>query len=266
MKKACIILFLLIGIVRVNANNYDFEVDGMYYNILSIPDQTVEVTYFCRGDWPNERQPSNYSGDIVVPPTVTFKGKEYKVVSIGKYAFSYSPITSIKFPPSVRTINYSAFSGVVMKKFVIPSTIVRIDSAPNVLDELIIEDSDIPFSAPLDNEETWGQDKKWKYVYVGRVLTSTRIADGITTVKLGEKLTDNCIEWIIRSATLNNFEGTEFDAVRATFILTQKEPPVLKKEFGKHSYMNIVIRVPKASLSKYQAAPIWCNFFNIEGY
>ena len=266
MRRICILMFLLLGIIAVKASNYDFEVDGMYYNVLSIPDRTVEVTYFCRGNWPNERQPSNYSGDIVVPSTVTFNGKEYKVVSIGESAFSHSPITSIEIPPSVRTINRNAFYGVVMKKFVVPSTIVRIDSAPGVLDELIIEDSDIPFSAPLDNEGTWRQDKKWKYVYVGRVLTSERIVDGITTVKLGEKLTDHCIEWIIRSATLNDFEGTEFDAVRATFILTQKEPPVLKKGFGKYSYMNIIIRVPKASLSKYQEAPIWCNFFNLQGY
>lgn len=37
---AAIILF-----AGINANAYDFKVDGLYYNILSESDRTVEVTY-----------------------------------------------------------------------------------------------------------------------------------------------------------------------------------------------------------------------------
>ena len=47
MKRICILMFLLIGIVTGRA--YDFKVDGFYYNIVSISDRTVEVTHSNNG-------------------------------------------------------------------------------------------------------------------------------------------------------------------------------------------------------------------------
>ena len=43
---------------------YDFEVDGIRYNILSATDLTVEVT----------ASNTEYSGDIVIPATVAHEG------------------------------------------------------------------------------------------------------------------------------------------------------------------------------------------------
>lgn len=43
MKKNTLIIILMVNIFNVMA--YDFEVDGIFYNIISEEDKTVEVTY-----------------------------------------------------------------------------------------------------------------------------------------------------------------------------------------------------------------------------
>ena len=83
---------------------YDFEADGIYYNILSLDDKTVAVTYesFSGGD---------YSGDVVIPATVTHNGTEYRVTTIDDYAFyKCTGLTEITIPNSVTSIGYEAFS------------------------------------------------------------------------------------------------------------------------------------------------------------
>ena len=79
---------------------YDIEVDGIYYNITSLTDLTVEVT---SGD-------NEYSGDIVIPSTITYKSKTLTVTSIGHSAFeSCYNLTSVEIPNSVTHIASWAF-------------------------------------------------------------------------------------------------------------------------------------------------------------
>ena len=85
----------------VMANAYDFEVDGIYYNILSSTDLTAEVTF---GD-------TKYTGDVIIPSTITHEGKVYCVTSVGLSAFSYSSsLTSITIPNNVKSIGDNAFN------------------------------------------------------------------------------------------------------------------------------------------------------------
>ena len=95
-----ILLVMAVGTTGVYA--YDFEKDGIYYNILSSEDRTVEVTYrYDSGD--------SYSGDIVIPQRVINDGKTYSVTTIGEDAFYYCDnLTSISMP-SVTTIGNNAF-------------------------------------------------------------------------------------------------------------------------------------------------------------
>lgn len=81
------------GIFPVSA--YDFQVDGIYYNFNG-----AEVTVTN----------GSYSGDVVIPESVTYEGKTYSVTSIGDDAFSYcSGLTSITLPESVTSIGDDAF-------------------------------------------------------------------------------------------------------------------------------------------------------------
>ena len=103
-------LLMLAAVLSVSANAlaYDFEVDGIYYNILSVQGKTVEVTYkeYSNGTY------SDYSGGVVIPEQVQYNEELYRVTSIGYSAFSgCSSLASVTIPESVTSIGNSAFSG-----------------------------------------------------------------------------------------------------------------------------------------------------------
>ena len=91
---------MLLTLVAVTASAQDFEVDGIYYNILSEDERTVEVT----------ESPDYYAGDIYIPGKVTYDGRTYQVIAIGDNAFDFcDDLTSVEMP-SVTTIGGGAFS------------------------------------------------------------------------------------------------------------------------------------------------------------
>ena len=84
---------------------YDFYTDGIYYNILSSDDKTVEVTnkYLSGGNY--------YSGDVTIPETVSYNGTVYSVTAIGRSAFyKCEGLTSITIPNGVTTIGTYTFA------------------------------------------------------------------------------------------------------------------------------------------------------------
>lgn len=84
------------------AADYDFEVDGLYYNVVSTSDLTCSVTY---GD-------SKYTGDVVIPEEVTYGNRTFSVTQIGGSAFQYcTSLTSVTIPNSVTEIGGNAFEG-----------------------------------------------------------------------------------------------------------------------------------------------------------
>lgn len=90
------------------ANAYDFEVDGIYYNILSSTDRTVEVTYKDL----SQNRDNYYSGEIVIPDKVTYSGTGFTVTAVGEKAFYYSTeLTGVRIPNSVVIIGGDAFEG-----------------------------------------------------------------------------------------------------------------------------------------------------------
>ena len=88
---------------------HDFEVGGIYYNILSETDKTIEVTF--KGSSYSEYS-NEYSDNVVVPTSVIFNGFTYSVTSIGEIAFyNCSKIKNIEIPSSITTIGSFAFRG-----------------------------------------------------------------------------------------------------------------------------------------------------------
>lgn len=86
---------------------YDFEVDGIYYNITDATAKTVEVTY--KGS--SSESYNEYSGTVTIPSSVTYSGTTYSVTQIGFAAFAHcSELTSVTIPNSVSTISVSAFN------------------------------------------------------------------------------------------------------------------------------------------------------------
>jgi len=111
---------VLVALFSLHVHAYDFEVDGIYYNILSLAEPfTCEVTK------------GGYSGDISIPAYVSYKNRSFKVIGIGAEAFAKrSTLTSISFPNTVTYIGSGAFEGcnLVGTKFEIPQSVTTIES------------------------------------------------------------------------------------------------------------------------------------------
>ena len=101
MKRFTLFLisFILSVVFSTSALAYDVKIDGICYILIS-EDKTAAVTF---GD-------EKYSGEVVIPSSITVEGKEYTVTSIGWEAFyDCKGLTSITIPNSVTSIGYRAF-------------------------------------------------------------------------------------------------------------------------------------------------------------
>ena len=97
IKFYTLALLLLLSIGHLYAD--DAIIDGIAYTFNEI-NQTAEVT-----------SGGHYSGEVVIPGSVTYNGKNYSVTSIGKESFwGCSGLTSITIPNSVTSIGESAFT------------------------------------------------------------------------------------------------------------------------------------------------------------
>ena len=99
MKYLRILTLVIIDVLYFsNSLAYDFEVDGLCYNILT--SNTVEVT-----------GGSSYSGTIQIPEKVINNGIEYTVTAIGDNAFSYcyNLTGSLTIPSTITHIGTKAF-------------------------------------------------------------------------------------------------------------------------------------------------------------
>ena len=96
MKKIFTLFFALVATTSLWAQT--FQVGDLYYNITSsVKPYTVEVTS------------GNYSGEVIIPETVTYNGTTYSVTRIGERAFQSCSITSVTIPASVISLEEYSF-------------------------------------------------------------------------------------------------------------------------------------------------------------
>ena len=123
-------LFATVAILlcSITANAHDFEVDGIFYQILSRTDNTVAVTYkgYFHDSYFNE-----YNYAVAIPASVTYNGTTYSVTTIGYSAFSScTNLTNVTIPNSVTTIERSAFAGCTsLANVTIPKSVTYIRSS-----------------------------------------------------------------------------------------------------------------------------------------
>ena len=121
LKLSLLLLALSLPAIA-NAYTYAFEVDGIYYDING---NDAIVTY--KGTTTYGRT-TFYSGDVIIPSTVTYKGITYSVTAIGGNAFEgCTNLTSIEIPNSVTSIgNYAFYQCISLTSVTIPNSVISI--------------------------------------------------------------------------------------------------------------------------------------------
>ena len=170
---------------------FDCEVDGIYYNRLAVDE--FQVTY---GD-------KAYSGDVVIPETVTYRDKMFKVTQIGTGTFiECKSLISVSIPQTVTSIPAKLFSGCSnLTTVYLPQNITSIPE--NFFYECIsLSSVNIPES--VDNIGA-------SAFYNCKSLQSVVIPEGVTTI--GNNTFQNCINLtsIILSQGITSIGSSAFE-------------------------------------------------------
>lgn len=185
--KSLVISFLAV-LMSMPVSAYDFECDGIYYDLLEDPygehhglieDHTLAVV---SGD-------SEYKGDIVIPSEVTIDGTTYRVTAIGHvgqvhpYVFrNCSELTSVTIPKSVSVIGNAFMNCSALASLKVESGNQRYDSRDNC--NAIIETSTNMLIAGCKNTTIPdGVTKIADIAFLGCTdLTSITIPSSVTTI------------------------------------------------------------------------------------
>ena len=189
MKQLITKLLMLTAVLSACTNlyayqEYDFEVDGIYYNITSSTEKTVEVTY----DEDIYGYRNSYSGNIVIPEQVIYNSDTYSVTSIGDEAFyECYKLASVTIPNSVTTIGDSAFDGCKnLTSVTIPNSVTSIGSLAfygcSGLKSVYI--SDLSAWCKIEFGGWSANPLYYAHLYLnGKLVTDLTIPDGVTEIK-----------------------------------------------------------------------------------
>ena len=136
-----LVLAVLMSMVGTKAFAYDIAIENedgitIYYNYINNSTE-LEVT---------SSYSSYYTGDIVIPESVTIFNRTRNVTSIGDYAFYYcGSLSSVTIPASVTSIGEGAFCGCIdLSSVNIPASVTSIGNAAffycTDLEKVIVKD------------------------------------------------------------------------------------------------------------------------------
>ena len=259
----------------VTANAHDFEVGGIYYNITSSTDLTVEVTY--KGSSYN-----SYRGDIIIPSAVLYNGNTYTVTSIGDYAFcDCSSLTSITISENVVSVGYRAFycSNLTFITFLEISKLASIGSNAFYFCSSLTSIT-IPASVTNIDEYAFSQCKSLtsitflensKLTSIGNYafencgsLTSITFLETSKLTSIGNYAFEDCssLTSITIPASVTSIGQEAFSWCYGLTSITCEavNPPTTGKDPFYFVSTNIPLYVPQKSISAYQAANYWKNF------
>ena len=121
MKKI-ITFFSLVLVAIATSAQTSATVDGIKYTL----DGTTATVTYPNDSRPGSSNPSTYTGDIVIPPTINVDGTDYNVTTIGERAFYAANISSISLPEGLVTIGKKSLMNSKITELTVPSSVTKL--------------------------------------------------------------------------------------------------------------------------------------------
>lgn len=251
---------------------YDFICNSIAYNIVSIDEQTVEVT----------KDDVKYYGTINIPESVVFKGKTWTVTAIGTDAFiSCYNVDSVSIPNTVTQIGKSAFYGCDgLRKVVVPNSVTDIGnyafSKIANLESVILPDGleyigiyafdtcpklttiEIPNTVKRIGYGAFRDCKQLKSINIPELVTTIESS----TFQRCSELTSVNIGSLVTSIQVNAF--SDCPNLSEITLHTSTPPTLGSTVFSQLVMMDAKVIVPQGAMEAYKNADGWKDFFNIK--
>lgn len=269
------ILFLLLS-TTAKGGNYDFEQDGFYYIVQSLENLTCSISH-----WDRQRVGTD-TGRLIIPERVTFKGRTFTVIGIGKRirenwttpSTTGNDIRSVRYieiPKTIQWIGSNSFldyvnvDQLVLKGggniytcafcFVNAKTVIVGDGVGSMDEDAIscskvstvrIEDTDKPLMIYGSRDHGISATR----LYIGRNITFKRETDysftnhrGITELEIGPKVTE-----------LPSFSQCRLDRLISHAI----RAPKLSAPFSSYTENNCIVTLPQGATG-YKESSWWAK-------
>lgn len=294
MKKTIFLSFLLL--LSIIAKGHDIEVDGIYYLING-----NEATVSFEGDvYDYETHEHYYTGDIVIPETITYEGITYRVTSIGYMAFYLCGVNSVVLPNSIVTIDSRAFHDCYsLKSINIPRSVktigadafygcyslpsIEIPNSVTSIGSAAFWDCEqftsfyIPYSVKAIANSTFNGCKRLNKIFIPNSVTSIgnqafggcynlrsiEIPNSITTIGYLAFMGCSGLKDVHIGYSVTSIGSSTFENSVNNIYCYAATPPTINENTFK-TY-NATLHVPASSLAAYFTAPYWSNFWNIIG-
>ena len=108
----------------------DFMVDDIYYKVDTV---TMEASVARKDNKPT------YTGNVVIPETVTYEGRTYTVTTIDKMAFYGSTVESVTMPNTLTTIKVLGLADCKnLTEVIIPNSVTTIEDRVCEYDDALL--------------------------------------------------------------------------------------------------------------------------------
>ena len=257
--KLTFVLTMLMSMVGLQAFAYwdSVKVGDLYYFLDKDNSQAI-VKYTPMGY-------TGYTGDIVIPSSITHEAKTYSVTSISEYAFrDCSGLTSVTIPNSVTSIGVAAFSGCSgLISVTIGSGVTSIGesafSSCSGLTSIVVESGNTTYDSRENcNAIIETASNTLLYGCKNTVIPNSVTSIGWSAFSGCSGLTSVTIPNSVTSIDRYAFGGCS--GLKDVYCYPTEVPKTGSDAFGNVTTSNVTLHVPSSSLNKYKKHAVWGQF------